>query len=356
MTLSYMPSETERALLAKLPKIELHVHLDGSVKPDTIKEFMLAAHDLPESHTTEAELLAHMQVDEQCASLVEYLAKFSFVLPYLQTAEALERIAYELVEQAAAGQVRYMEVRFAPLLHVRKDLTIAGTIEAVLAGLERGERTCGTIARAIIICLRSHDEESNTKVLEAAAVYHGQGVVAVDLAGDEASHPPERFRSSFDLARQHGLPVTIHAGEAGGAANVRTAVEQLGARRIGHGVRMVEDESVIELVKERGIALEICPLSNIQTKAIPDWESYPLRRYLESGIRVTVNTDNMTVSGTTLQQEFELLLKHCGITLNQVAQMIMNGACSAFLEGELKQALIAQVAGELEKLGFEWRA
>ncbi len=353
MTMSDTVSGADRALLAKLPKIELHVHLDGSIKPDTLRALAHETGAWKLQDVTNTELLAHMQADEQCESLSEYLSKFSFVLPYLQTAEALERVAYELVEQAAAGQVRYMEVRFAPLLHTANGMSIESVIEAVWSGLSRGEQAFGTIARAVVICLRSHDEKRNGEVIEAAAAWRGRGVVAVDLAGDEASFPPEQFEGLFGLAHGLGLPVTIHAGEAGGANNVRVAIEKLGATRIGHGVRMQEDEAVIKLVKERGVALEMCPLSNMQTKAVPDWSLYPLRRYLEEGIAVTVNTDNMTVSGTTLQQEFELLLEYCGISMRQVAQMTMNAARAAFLEEPLKMALVKRVAKELTLLGFD---
>ncbi|MCA0754173.1 adenosine deaminase [Paenibacillus sp. N4] len=341
----------ERSLLERLPKIELHVHLDGSVRPQTLKELALEA-GRPLTAYSDAELESRMKVNDSCGSLTEYLEKFSFVLPYLQTGEALERTAYELVEQAAAGRVRYIEVRFAPQLHRVTGLTLEAVIRHVTEGLKRGEQHFGTVARAIVICLRSHPLEQNMAVIEEAARFHGKGVVAADLAGDEASYPPGLFRGLFGEARRLGLPVTIHAGEAGGADHVRVAVMELGASRIGHGVRIMEDASVMELVKEKQIPLEMCPVSNLQTKAVSAVADYPLRRYLENGILVTVNTDNMTVSDTTLQKEYELLLEHCGLSIGQLVQVIMNGARASFLEPDEKARLIEKVTLELAVLGL----
>lgn len=350
MTLLNEPSAADKALLSQLPKIDLHVHLDGSVKPETIKELAIMQRE-PLPIGSDAELLPHMKVSENCESLKEYLSKFSFVLPYLQTGAALERVAFEVVEQAAKERVKYIEVRFAPQLHRLQGLSNHDVIHHVIEGLKRGEQVFGTVARAIIICLRSHSYEMNKDVIEEAALFYKKGVVAVDLAGDEASFPAELFRQLFHEAQQLGLPITIHAGEAAGAENVRVAIMGLGALRIGHGVRMQEDPSVVELVKERQIPLEMCPLSNIQTKAVSGWESYPIRRYFEEGIAVTVNTDNMTVSDTTIQKEYELLMENCGFTLSEVARIILNGVKAAFLEEDEKQQLLASFEREFTVLG-----
>lgn len=340
----------DKALLSQLPKVDLHVHLDGSVKPETLKELALEQSGTLPVHS-DAELLSNMQVNEQCESLTQYLSKFSFVLPYLQTGAALERVAYELVEQASKDRVKYVEVRFAPQLHRLQDMSVDKVIHHVVEGLKRGEQTFGTIARAIVICLRSHSYEMNKDVVQEAARFYKKGVVAVDLAGDEASFPAELFRQLFEEARQLGLPITIHAGEAAGAENVQVAITELGAVRIGHGVRMLEDPEVVQLVKERRIPLEMCPLSNIQTKAVSGWDAYPIRSYLEQGIVVTVNTDNMTVSDTTILKEYEQLIEHCGFTLPEIATIIMNGVKAAFLEEEEKRLLVEQFESEFTALG-----
>ncbi|MDQ8735308.1 adenosine deaminase [Paenibacillus sp. LHD-38] len=351
MTLKNEQSAAVRTLLSQLPKVDLHVHLDGSVMPDTLKELAIEQGN-PISVSSHADLLSHMQVGEHCESLKEYLSKFSFVLPYLQTGAALERVAFEVVEQAAKQRVHYIEVRFAPQLHCVQGLTLHEVIDHVVKGLQRGEQAFGTIARAIIICMRNHSYELNKDVVLEAARFYKKGVVAVDLAGDEASFPARLFQQLFADARQLGLPVTIHAGEAAGAENVKVAITSLGAVRIGHGVRMLEDPEVVSLVKERQIPLEMCPLSNLQTKAVPGWDAYPLRRYLEDGIVVTVNTDNMTVSDTTIQKEYELLIKHLGLSVNDVARLIMNGAAAAFLEENEKALMISRYERELKALGL----
>jgi adenosine deaminase len=352
MTLTNEQSAAGKALLSQLPKVDLHVHLDGSVKPETLKE-LAQEQGLPLQAGSDAELLDQMRVGEQCESLKEYLSKFSFVLPYLQTCAALERVAFEVVEQAAKDKVRYIEVRFAPQLHRLQGLSNHEVIHHVVEGLKRGEQAFGTVARAIIICLRSHSYEWNKEVIEEAARFYKKGVVAVDLAGDEASFPAMLFRQLFEGAQRLGLPVTIHAGEAAGAENVREAITSLGAVRIGHGVRMLEDPEVVALVKERQIPLEMCPLSNIQTKAVSGWDAYPLRRYLKQGIVVTVNTDNMTVTGTTIQKEYELLIDHCGITLNEIVTIVMNGVHAAFVEEAEKRSLIARFESEFAAVGIQ---
>ncbi|QAY65724.1 adenosine deaminase [Paenibacillus protaetiae] len=342
-------TEWNEQLLKALPKIDLHVHLDGSVKPETLRE-LADAQGMP---LPEGELTGSMQVDEQCESLVDYLSKFSFVLPFLQTAEALERVAYEVVEQAKEQNCLYIEVRFAPLLHTQQGLSAAEAIRLVVAGLQRAEAELGVPARAIAICMRHDTPERSKEVIQAAAEWHGKGVAAVDLAGDEAGYPPELHRELFELARRLKLPVTIHAGEAGGADNVRTAIEQLGALRIGHGVRMQEDPSVVELVQRRRIPLEMCPLSNIQTKAVSGWEVYPIRSYMQQGILVTVNTDNMTVSGTTMTNEYALLAEKLGFSGKELAQLSLNAADAAFLEEPAKSALKRQMMQKLAELGLE---
>lgn len=338
------------SLLKQLPKVELHLHLDGSVKPETMLDFARdAGITLPA--TDPQGLIPYMQVNDQCGSLKEYLNKFDIVLPFLQTAEAVERVAYEVVEQMAEHNVRYVEVRFAPQLHRHKGMTVDETIESVLRGLKRGEKDFGVKARGIAICMRHHTLEQNLDVIEAAATYMGKGIVAVDLAGDESSYSPEQFQEVFAKARQLGLPITIHAGEAAGPSSIYEAVMNLGAIRIGHGVRLKESSSVLQLVKQRRIPLEMCPTSNIQTKAVPSWKVYPLRDYFNQGLMVTVNTDNPTVSGTNLTKEYRILVEKFGFTPRELAAIILNGAEAAFLKREEKEALKKELQVSLKKLG-----
>ncbi|GGG79631.1 adenosine deaminase [Paenibacillus radicis (ex Gao et al. 2016)] len=335
--------------LKRLPKIDLHLHLDGSVKPETIRAL---AHQQGKALPEGNHLLSRMQIDEDCADLREYLSKFDFVLPFLQTAEALERVAFEVVEQAANQGCIYIEVRYAPLLHTKEGLCVEDVIGHVREGLRRGERQFGVIARAIVICMRHDRYDRNEAVIRAAASRYGDGVAAVDLAGDEAGFPPKLHRPLFELARRLGLPVTIHAGEAGGAENVIEAIAHLGAVRIGHGVRIDGHSEAMELVRSTRTPLELCPISNMQTKAVSSWEAYPLKRFLDSGIAVTVNTDNLTVSGTTITLEYIMLMRHCGLTLQDIGKLIRNGAEASFLEEPLKTGLIERVNRQLAEQGL----
>jgi adenosine deaminase len=335
----------------RLPKVDLHLHLDGSVKLETILELALKQGiELPSYN--KKRLLSYMQVGGECSSLKDYLNKFDFTLQFLQTGEALERVAYEVVEAAAADCCQYIEVRFAPQLHRKAGMSLEEAIHYVIAGLQRGEKQFGFQARAIAICLRSHSHQDNIEVIEAAAQYSGKGLVAVDLAGDEASYPPELFREVFALSHKRGMPVTIHAGEAGGADNIYEAVTRLGATRIGHGVRLKENPAILEMVRKQQIPLEMCPLSNIQTKAVAGWEVYPIREYYELGLKVTVNTDNPIVSGTTLTKEYGILADKFGFTEREIATIIMNGVDSAFLETDEKRALKLKMALQFQELGL----
>ncbi|REK76610.1 adenosine deaminase [Paenibacillus paeoniae] len=329
-----------------LPKVDLHLHLDGSVKPETVIDL---AREIGEELPAEepSQLLPYMQVEGECKSLTEYLNKFHFVGQFLHTPSSLERTAYEVVEQASAQNCIYIEVRFAPQLHRKLGLSVEDAIQYVLRGLQQGERDFGVMARCIVICLRGHSEELNREVIRAASLYRGKGIVAVDLAGAEAAYPPELYRDIFPMARERGLPITIHAGEAAGAASVRTAVELLGASRIGHGVRMREDAGIVELIRRKRIPLELCPISNLQTKAVQDLESYPIREYFDLGIPVTINTDNLTVSNTTITKEYELLYDKLGFSEEEIGRIALYGAEAAFLQGTEKKELLDRFGNQL---------
>ncbi|MCC3373320.1 adenosine deaminase [Cohnella sp. REN36] len=336
----------------KLPKVDLHLHLDGCVKPETW--LALAAEQGYDSPAQDADsLLPYMQVDESCASLPDYLSKFAFVLPLLQTREALARVAREAVEQAASHNCLYIEVRFAPLLHTKRGLSADDAIGAVVAGLQQGERRTGAVARAIAVCMRHHSEEANLPVVEAALRHYGRGLVAVDLAGDEGAFPAVGFRGLFARAREAGLPVTIHAGEAAGPDSIREAVAGLGAVRIGHGVRLREDQELLEWIRERRIPLELCPTSNIQTKAVASWSDFPLRDYYDRGLVVTVNTDNPTVSGTNMTRECRELAERFGFTAAELADLMRQALDAAFVESPARVELRARLDARLAALGIE---
>lgn len=338
-------------LLRKLPKVDLHLHLDGSIRESTLWE-IAAEQGIKLPALSAEELVPFMKVTEECRSLLEYLEKFDFVEGFLHQKHVLERIAYELVEQTAEQNCRYIEVRFGPQLHRSAGLNCEEVIDAVLCGLRRGEEEFGVTARGIAACLRHHSPHRNMEVISAAAAFKNQGLVAVDLAGPEAAFPAHLHRAVFEYAQLLDMPVTIHAGEAGGAENVYEAITRLGATRIGHGVRLREDMKVLELVHARGIVLEMCPISNYQTKAMDSWEAYPIREYFDAGLKLTINTDNLTVSDTSLAKEYGVLIEKFGFTISEIGTLILNGVDAAFLRPEEKARLRAEFSNEFASLGL----
>lgn len=318
-------------------RVELHVHLDGSVRPATLLE--LARHDgmeLPMHNVAQLQTL--MAVGETCESLSEYLRTFDFVLPYLQTEYALERVAYELVEQAAQDQLFYIEVRYAPLLHVHKGLTAEQVVRAVWRGLVRGERQFGVVARHIVILMRHHSASINEVLVEQVDTFRKYGVVAFDLAGDESRYSHQPFIPLFAKVRASGMNITIHAGEAAGPESIRGALE-MGATRIGHGIALREDPRLMEEVIRANVTLEMCPISNLQTRAVCAWDQYPLKAYIEAGVRVTINTDNRTVSSTNLMREWEVAQKLCGLDDDSLHQLNKYAMEAVFVEQKLKSKL-----------------
>ncbi|WP_373232279.1 adenosine deaminase [Cohnella sp.] len=337
-------------LLSELPKVDLHVHLDGCIKPATLMR-LAEQQGLSLPSTNTIDLIPYVQVSEECTNLSEYLTKFDFVLPFLQTKEALEQVAYEVVEQAADHHIKYIEVRFAPQLHRNSDMNAEETISYVIQGLRRGEQDFGIKARVIAICMRNHSLKANLEVIEAASRYIGRGLVAVDLAGDEFSFPAFLFREVFALASTYGIPITIHAGEAAGPDNIEEAVLNLGAARIGHGVRLKENSRVMQMIRDQRIPLELCPTSNIQTKAVSGWDAYPIREYFDQGILFTVNTDNPGVSGTNITKEYQVITEKFGFTIREITTLILNGVEASFLGAEEKASLKRDFEEILIRLG-----
>lgn len=330
-----------------MPKVELHLHLDGSVRPQTLVDLAnKQKQNLPTNDPVK--LKTYMMAPEPCEHLNQYLETFDFVLPFMQTVDALERVAYELVEQCAEQNVKYVEVRFAPQLHREQGLSVHEVYEHVYTGLHKGEQEYGVVARMIGICLRGHSIEQNKEVVEAAKSFFGKGLVAVDLAGAEALYPPELYDDVFHIAKEAGMPITIHAGEAGGAENVSYSVHHLGAARIGHGVRLKENKTILNDIKYHNIPLELCPISNLQTKAIQAWEDYPLLQYMNDGLIVTVNTDNLTVSNTTLTKELWTLQEKLGLTAQHILMLQHNAVNAIFLEEAERESFTQKFMNELQ--------
>ena len=296
-----MATNNSASYFAAIPKAELHLHLDGSVRPRTVLE-LAREHQVPIPSDDLSKLASFLEADDRTASLVEYIQYFELPIAVMQTVPALERTTYELCLDLADDNVRYAEIRFGPWLHVGRGLSLADIIRAVLAGWRAGQQETGLTGGIIVTALRDMPVAQNVALAQVAGRFVGEGVIGFDLAGDEAGHPPGLHEDAFRVARSLGLSLTIHAGEAGGPESVRQAIA-LGAVRLGHGVRAQEDPEVLSLVRDEGIQLDTAPTSNVQTKAVRRYEDHPLRRFFDSGIKVTISTDSRTVSTITLSQE-----------------------------------------------------
>ncbi len=336
-----------RDLIQRLPKAELHVHLDGSIRPRTMLELAREQHvRLPADNP---EGLARALDVREARNLEEYLERYTITLSVMQTARALERIAYEFVVDSAGENVRYVEVRYCPALHTPA-LSLTQAVEAPLAGLQRAERKTGTVARLIVCGLRTLPPRVSLDLARLAADYRGDGVVAYDLAGAERGHPAKDHVAAFDYARSHGLHCTCHAGEGDGPESIRQALDLCGAQRIGHGTRLREDPELEALVRERRIPLEACITSNVHTRTVPDAAHHPVKRYLEAGCVVTLNTDSRLMDGITLSDEYWLAHTRLGFQRAELERLVLNAVESAFLAEREKVPLLARVRSELEAL------
>ena len=341
-------------LLRRLPKAELHCHLDGSVRPSTLLE--LAREYKKPLPRDDAEALAdYMRVDD-ARSLEDYLARFDVTLGVMQTPEALERIAYELSVDAAADGVRYIEVRYAPVLNTREGMSLEQAVESAVRGLERAERDGGAMARVLVTALRHLSPSVSLELAHLAVAYKHRGVVGFDLAGGELGNPASPHAAAFAYAREHDLACTCHAGEGADASYVREAVHVCGAHRIGHATRLIEDESLTQYVNDRRIALEICLTSNVQTHAVDSYEEHPLRAYFDRGVNVVLNTDNRLMSGTTLTDEYMHAASTLGFSFDELSQIALNGFASAFISWEERERLIAEATAEIARLRGDSRS
>lgn len=319
--------------LRKFPKVELHYHLDGAASAKMLIE--VAKHDGVALPTyDEAALTAYIEVDENCKSLTAYLSKFELSKMCMQTEFALEHITYQAIEEVSKHNVKYIEVRYAPHIHTEGGLSLREVADSVNRGLQKGETDFGVVSRAILVCLRSDSFEKNIEVAELAVDMINTAVVGIDLAGDEVHYPPEQFEAIFKIAEENKIPITIHAGEAAGPENVRLAIELLGAKRIGHGVRAIEDKALLMLIKEKNIVLEVCPTSNVQTKAVSSWESHPVKDFIDQNVKITINTDNTAISATDITTEYENMITKYGLTMLQLKKLVINAIEAAFIDDE----------------------
>lgn len=316
--------------LQKIPRIDLHCHLDGSLTRTCIEELL-------GRNVTREEL----QVSPDCKNLAEYLEKFVLPLACLQDEKGLKRAGYDFMESAARDQLSYVEVRFAPLLSTQEGLTSGKIIEAVLEGLEKGKKAFGIEYGVIVCAMRHQSEEDNLKMLKAAREYLREGVCAADLAGNEAAFPMNGFMNLFKEVKKMDMPFTIHAGECQSAENIQDAVK-CGASRIGHGIAMQGHPDMMKLCKEKHIGIEMCPISNLQTRAVKSIAEYPMREFLDHDLLVTVNTDNRTVSNTTIEKEIAFIQENYKIRDEEIIHMMRNAVEISFASDDVKHQLLSR--------------
>lgn len=344
-----MKIKITKELIHSLPKADLHVHLDGSLRLTSLLE-MAQEQEVELPAYSLDELRQIIVCDEDTQSLEEYLRGFHIVNLVLQTKDGLYRAAYELAEDAARENTRYMEVRYAPVLHSFGGLSDEEIVESVLEGLAAAEKDFA-IKTGVIICgIRNMESEISLRMASLAARYKNRGVVAFDLAGGEYQSPAIVHKAAYDLAKEYNLFITTHAGEAEGAGSIKQALHACGAHRIGHGTRLFEDEDLQNYVRDLRIPLEVCLISNLHTKAVESIATHPFKSYLDRGLRVTLNTDNRVISDTTLTKEYLLAVQSFGLDFAQVKRIVLNGFKSAFLPYQEKRELIREVSAQLDEI------
>jgi adenosine deaminase len=340
--------EIDKKIIKAMPKTDLHIHLDGSVRISTLLD-LANKQNVTLPAKSEPELKKLLVPGLKCKNLEDYLRPFDIVLSVLQEEEALYRVAYELAEDAAEENVWYMEIRYSPILHTKKGLKLTTIIDAVLAGLRQAEKKF-EIKTGVIVCgMRNISPESSMMLADLAVAYKHRGVVGFDLAGIEESYPAKHHREAFYRILNNNINTTAHAGEAYGPESIHQAIHYCGAHRIGHGTRLLEDGDLLNYVNDHRIPLEICLTSNVQTKATPSFDKHPLKFYYDFGLRTTINTDNRLISDTTVTNELGLAAKYANLNINDLKTIIVSGFKSAFLPMRERAIMLNLVNNELEK-------
>jgi len=324
--------------------IDLHIHLDGSLPLDTVKR-LLELNKIEKKYTDD-DLINMLSVPRVGGNLAEYLEKFDFPVSLLQTPKAIEIAMYDLKEKLKDDGIIYAEIRFAPQKHMKRGMTIEQCVRAAIRGQEKSDLKSG-----IILCMmRGNDNHDlNLETIEIAKKYLGHGVVGIDLAGDEAKYPTEDFKDLFDLIKSYVIPTTIHAGEAAGPKSVDQAIS-FGARRIGHGVRSLESAQTIKSIKENNVALELCPTSNLNTGLFDNITDYPFKGLLNYGFKLTINTDNKTVSNTNIKHEFRMLNNAFNLNPIILKNLLMNSIRASFAKPNIRVWLEQEIEKQFKEL------
>ena len=332
-----------------IPKADLHCHLDGSLRVETILD-LAREQSIPLPADDYDGIREAVHAGKDCEDLVDYLKAFDITCKVLQTEDALRRVSFELAEDAAAENVRYLEVRYAPILHTARGLRLDQIVEAVLNGLRDAEQRYD-IKTGLIICgIRNMTPETSMRIAELAVAFKNRGVVGFDLAGAEYNNPAKLHREAFYLIRNNNINVTIHAGEAYGPESIHQSIHHCGAHRIGHGTRLRESGDLLNFVNDHRIPLEICLKSNLQTRAVESMASHPFKFYLDLGLRVTLNTDNRLITDTTVSDEYLLAQRQWGLGVDELRWITVNGFKSSFLPFREKKHLLRKITQEYDDL------
>lgn len=332
-----------------LPKAELHCHLDGSLRVKTILE-LAEEHDVELPHHDHDSLKNYLQVGDECESLEDYLKAFHVTNKVLQTEAALTRASFELAEDASKEGVTHIEIRFSPVLHTLKGLTLKQVIEAVIKGKRMAEKYLKVDVGIIVCGIRSMTPEVSFELAKLAVSYKHEGVVAYDLAGPEENYPAKDHKEAFYHIINNNINTTVHAGEAYGAASIHQAVHYTRANRIGHGTRLHEDKDLLNYVLNHRISLEMCVSCNVQTKSVKSIQTHPVKAYLDKGIRVTLNTDNRLISNTSLSEEFLKVYEAFSLTDSEIKTLILNSYKALFIPYSKKRTLLIKVSEELDQI------
>ena len=324
--------------MKKLPKIELHCHLDGSVRVNTIIDIAKKENIKLDSYK-KCDIENIVQVPSDCTSLNEYLKRFDLPNKVMQNSKNLKRITFELLEDAYSENVKYIEIRFAPMLHLNGGLSVKEVIHSVIDGINEAEKIYDIKGNIILSCMKNMSEEDAILVIEEGKEFLNKGVVAIDLAGPEEEGFARTYERAMKLARGYGYNITIHAGEAASGQNVIDCINILKALRIGHGVRINDMIDAYDLVKNTGVTLEMCPTSNIQTKAIEDFKKYPLYDFYKDGINLSINTDNRTVSNIDLTNEIKIISNEFNMSKEEYKDIYLKSVDASFADEATKQWL-----------------
>lgn len=327
-------------MLKAMPKIDLHRHLEGSLRLETLLEIARKfGLDLPAANAER--LRPFVQITDDPPNHEVFLSKFEVLRGFYRSQEAISRLAYEVVADAAEDNIRYLELRFSPQALARvRGFALEDVADWVIEATQRASRDFNIQLGLIVTLVRHEPIEQAWRVAKVAFDRRHKGIVGIDLAGNEVKYPPLPFQPIFQEAKKHGLGVTVHAGEWSNASGVYQAIEDLYADRIGHGVRSIENSEIIRLVKEKSVALEICITSNLQTGVVHNVKHHPIVDLLDLGVLVTLNTDDPGVSDLTLTDEFRVAVENFGFTYEVLRRLVLNAARAAFLSEEERLKLV----------------